>query len=77
MNERRRKQIREIRDLITRAVDMLETVQSDEQEAYDNMPESLQGGTKGETAQETLDLLETMSSTLADADMTIDELVMR
>ena len=37
---------------------LLEYVREDEQEAFDNMPESIQFSTKGDQMQETLDLLD-------------------
>lgn len=65
MNNDRRKDLADIRgqleelnatfdDLKTR----LEQCKDDEQEYYDNMPESLQGGEKGERAQAAVDALD-------------------
>jgi flagellar biosynthesis chaperone FliJ len=54
-----------IADLMTKmedARDELETLKDEEQEYYDNMPESLQGGEKGERAVEVCDLLDSALS---------------
>lgn len=71
MNKERRKQIAEAQKLIGQAKDLIEEICSDEQEYYDNMPESLQNGEKGERAynatsnlQEVVDNLETAVDTL-------------
>jgi flagellar biosynthesis chaperone FliJ len=52
MNAQRRKQIQSLIDTIDDAKSQLETLRDDEQEYYDNMPEGLQAGEKGDKAQE-------------------------
>ena len=65
MNAQRRKAIGEARALVEAAFEkleearsMLSDLQSEEQDYYDNMPESLQGGEKGEKAQAAADALQ-------------------
>lgn len=65
MNKERRKQINEAADLFAKAYAMIEDVKSilqealdEEQEYYDNMPEGLQGGDKGDMAQSAISALE-------------------
>lgn len=58
MNKQRRKEIARIRELIQAAHDDLETVMEEEREYFDNMPESIQDGVKGQAAQENVDALE-------------------
>lgn len=65
MNKQRRKAIESLIGRIDAVKEMidgikldLETVQSEEQDAYDAMPESLQNGEKGERAQEAIDALQ-------------------
>ena len=62
MNNQRRKAIQEVMeqlsaplDTITDLKEQLEAIMDEEQEYYDNMPESLQGGEKGDMAQEAID----------------------
>ena len=48
MNAARRKRLAEAVDLIASAKENIEEVKEEEQEAFDNMPESLQGSERGE-----------------------------
>lgn len=77
MNKQRRKQIDQI---ITRLQDELaplidsireeiETIRDEEQEYYDNMPESLQSGDKGDVAQSAIEALEEGVNTLEEIDI--------
>lgn len=58
MNKLRRKQIADAIDLIEQAMEILEQVRDDEQEAFDNMPENLQGSERGEVMEEYIYTLE-------------------
>jgi predicted transcriptional regulator len=65
MNKDRRKMIAQITEDVQKAINLLEDVQGDietvrdeEQDYLDAMPESMQGGEKGEMAQEAIDALE-------------------
>lgn len=48
MNKIRRKEIARAIELMEQAREILESVRDEEQEAYDNMPESLQCSERGE-----------------------------
>ena len=57
MNKKRRKELENICDGLSSLHDRLQAVADQEQEAYDNMPENLQGGGLGEQLeQNVLDL---------------------
>lgn len=81
MNAERRKQIEA---LAAKAADLaneismlkadVDTVRDEEQEYYDNMPESFQNGDKGEKAQAAISALEEAVSALEDACGGFDEL---
>jgi flagellar biosynthesis chaperone FliJ len=65
MNKARRKQIEEARDLLgeanskmDEAKSILESVKDEEQDAFDNMPESLQEGDRGQQMQVAIEALE-------------------
>ena len=63
MNKDRRKAIAALSDELQKALDLLDAdrvteIRDEEQEYYDNMPESLQGGEKGEAAQSTIEHLD-------------------
>lgn len=64
MNHTRRQSIRDALAKIAEARALLETARDEEQEAYDNMPESIQAGAKGDRATEAIDTLETAISEL-------------
>ena len=51
MNKQRRNRIAEALELISQARDILEEVKDEEQESYENLPESLQYGERGEQMQ--------------------------
>lgn len=51
MNAARRKRLAEAVDMIASAKEIIEEVREEEQEAFDNMPESLQGSERGEAME--------------------------
>lgn len=67
MNNNRRKIIQGIRDSIIDLQTELEEVQSEEQDAYDNLPESLQESEKGQVMYDALDNIESAISSLNEA----------
>lgn len=71
MNKERRKAIAAAVELIeaaraavAEAIDAVEAIRDEEQEYYDNMPESFQDGDKGSRAQEAIDYLDNAHSDL-------------
>lgn len=50
MNKQRRQQPNELAEKIRALKDEVETLRDEEQDYYDNMPESFQGGEKGDKA---------------------------
>lgn len=50
MNKQRRKDLQRAADLIGQARTIIEQARDEEQEYFDNMPESMQNGAKGEAA---------------------------
>lgn len=71
MNKERRKRIDEIIDQLNDIKDEIGSVLEEEQEAFDNMPESFQDGERGEAAQVSIDALENANSS---AEETTDNL---
>jgi hypothetical protein len=74
MNKQRRETLRKIQSTIglmmtkvTESKEMLETIRDEEQEAYDNLPESLQDADKGQDMQEAIDYMDAAISDLDDA----------
>jgi len=67
MNNDRRTRINQAVGLMQEALSILETARDEEQENYDNMPESLQGSERGEAAEQAVSNLEDTCSNLEDA----------
>lgn len=82
MNNGRRKalsklhaMIEEIKGKLEDANSEIETLKDEEQDYYDNMPESLQGGEKGEKAQSAIDALEEVNNSLDDIVGNLDDVL--
>lgn len=75
MNDERRKEIQRARDLLAEVKAILEQVQSEEQDYYDNMPESFQNGDKGTKASEAADKLQEAVDAVDEVDNAIEEAV--
>lgn len=58
MNKARRKQISELYSQVEELLSKLDAIRDDEQEAFDNMPEGIQQGERGELAQSAINNLE-------------------
>lgn len=74
MNKKRREAIQDIISSLEELKEQIEEVRDEEQEYYDNMPESLQNGDKGQAAdnaigelQSALDKLDDVITHLNDA----------
>ena len=75
MNKDRRKAITELsaelenlRDDIDNLISRIEGIRDDEQEYYDNMPESFQQGEKGQAAEAAVSALDEASGALQEVD---------
>jgi fructose-1,6-bisphosphatase len=68
MNKARRAMIEKAQALITEARVLLEDAAQEEQDYYDNMPESIQAGEKGDRAQEAISALEEAVGQLEDVE---------
>ena len=58
MNNKRRAEIKNIKERFAIARDMLESVLNDEQDYYDNIPENLLGSMRAEESEEAIGILE-------------------
>jgi hypothetical protein len=72
MNKQRRKEIASILADLEAIKVRIETVQSDEQEALDNLPENLQSSQKGEDMQGYIDTFDEVLGFLDDVILTLD-----
>lgn len=57
MNEERRKSLMRALDLIEDARNIVDEIKGEEEEAFENLPESMQSGDKGEKAQAAIEAL--------------------
>lgn len=71
MNNKRRKEISKVVDALTEISNTLSILAEEENEAFDNLPESLQESSRGDDIQEWIDRLEGAQETI---DGIIDEL---
>lgn len=62
MNNARRKQLNALYSKMEELKSQLETILEEEQESFDNMPESLQDSERGQLSQEAIDNLESAVS---------------
>ncbi len=74
MNKARRNKLGKAFDLVNSAKEILEAVREEEQEAYDNLPERFQNGSKGEDMQNYMDMIEEAANYLDDANSVIEQI---
>lgn len=75
MNKARRKAIEKISDKLEELQAELQMLKDEEEEAYDNLPESLQEGEKGDAMQEAIEYLENADSFIEDAKDALNDAV--
>lgn len=73
MNKARRLTLSKIVENLRILQEELESVKDAEQEAFDNLPESLQYSSRGEDMEEAIDTLETAYDSLTDAIDSLEE----
>ena len=77
MNQQRRKRINEIISNLQLQSEELTIVMEEEQEAFDNMPESLQSGGKGQKMEEALfalqESIDSIESTIGSLEESLGE----
>lgn len=74
MNKVRRKELAKASELIAQAQSIIESVKDEEQEAHDNLPESIQYGEKGQQMEEYIDTLDEAYGMCDDLMSMIDEI---
>ena len=67
MNAERRKKLEKLNEEVRDILGRVEELKDEEQEYYDNMPESFQGGEKGENAEAAISSMEEAISGLETA----------
>lgn len=72
MNKDRRKELEKALGLLSEAREILEAAKDEEQEYFDNMPEGLQSGEKGEKAENAISEIEEAISSIESAEENIN-----
>ena len=67
MNKTRRQEISNVATRIGVVKDTLQDILNDEQDYFDNMPENLQGSTRGMDSEEAIDVMEQAIEALEEA----------
>lgn len=75
MNKERRKWLEKTIEALEEQRAELESIYEEEQEAYDNMPESLQDSERGQTLYDNIDALESATSDLDDVISNLQEIL--
>ena len=76
MNQQRRTKLKKARGLVSEAKEIVESVRDEEQEAYDNLPESIMDSERGERMEEAIDLLDSAVSNLESAEEDIGSAIL-
>lgn len=77
MNIKRRRKILQVICALEEQLEQIESVCEEEQEAYDNLPEGIQGSDRGDTMYEIIDGMESAYSDLKDIISNLQEIVER
>lgn len=75
MNNKRRAEIRKIHMVLETILSDIERVKSEEELAYENMPENLQYSDRGEASQEAIDCLEEVYNNMEEIIDLLEEVV--
>lgn len=73
MNKERRKQINALIDELEDILSRIDVIREEENEYYDNMPDSMKDGDKGGAALDAVAALEVAQSAIEDAQTALDE----
>lgn len=74
MNKARRKRISKILEQLEGLSMEIEEVMNEEQEAYDNLPESIQDSERGENMEEYISSLDDAMNYVSDAILSLEEI---
>ena len=72
MNDKRRRRLKKATSMINQAIQIIEEVRDEEQDSYDNLPESIMDGDRGAKMEEAIENMEDALSDLESASENID-----
>jgi hypothetical protein len=73
MNKERREELYDVTQLLDEAVDCLNDIRDEEQDAYDALPEGLQMSSRGAAMEDALDVLDGFEQSIIDIRNKIEE----
>ncbi len=73
MNKARREELLEVAELLEDALQRLEEIRDDEQDAFDALPEGLQASARGESMQDAIDALDDFGDAISSIQSRIEE----
>ncbi|MBM6866392.1 hypothetical protein H6A66_14625 [Bacteroides caecigallinarum] len=74
MNRERRKRIMQLSEKLSEVRTSLESICEEEEDAFDNMPESLQESERGEQMQEYIETMEEAISNIEEIESNLEEI---
>ena len=74
MNKTRRKRLGEAFDKCAEILEILEEVKQEEEEAYENLPDSFRDGDRGEEMQNYIEMIEEAAGYIEDAESVIEQI---
>lgn len=77
MNRDRRSRLLDAAALLTEAIDAIQEIQEEEQEAFDNMPEGFQCGNQGEKMLTAIDKMDEFIAQIESAQFNIENFANR
>ena len=75
MNRERRKELVAAKAKLDEVINLLQQISENEQNAFDNLPEGIQGSERGEQMQSYADTISDIASTLEDQSLELDEII--
>jgi len=73
MNKERREELLEVIQSLDDAIDKLNEIRDDEQDAFDSLPEGLQYSSRGDAMQEAIDTLDGFENEITNISTKIEE----
>lgn len=74
MNKQRRNDLLDVVSSLEEAYDRLNEIRDEEQEALDNMPESLQTSSRGEAMQEAIDEMDSIAEGIESVKVRVEKM---
>lgn len=73
MNKDRRRQLEDVKDSLDEAIALLNDIKDEEQDAYDNLPESLQASANASKMTDAIDTIDDAISSVEEAQRHIEK----